>query len=268
MAKDSHGERTQPAPPLHVLVAEDDGILQIDMVQTIRSMGYEATIAANGREAVDLLAARHFDLVLMDVRMPVMEGCEAIRVIRGLEGPPKDIPIYVLTGLVSSDEVDRAHDAGADGYLAKPLDRHLLAELIAARGIVCPFAASAQAAVSLEIPAENFEVFNRDPRLSIQLCMDSSEAVRDGEAVLRDALARGDWNHAADWAHTLAGVAGIMGMKQLKEACLAMEAGFRKGAGGMDHAALDSLQDDFHAAIGPGLTYLDALKASLEKRLE
>ncbi len=92
--------------------------------------GHESRIAANGREAVDLWEREPFDLILMDLQMPVMEGIEATRIIRGKEKlSRRHIPIFALTAHALTSFREQCAREGMDGYLTKPLR---LAELDAA----------------------------------------------------------------------------------------------------------------------------------------
>ncbi len=76
----------------------------------------------NGREAVEAVAASAYDLVLMDVNMPVMDGVSALQAIRELPGPEARTSVHMVTANVFEEDVRRYMDAGADGVLKKPID--------------------------------------------------------------------------------------------------------------------------------------------------
>jgi PAS domain S-box-containing protein len=122
---------------LHFLVAEDNKVNQIFMREMLKDMGHHVTLAGNGRMAIDLLKQDHFDVVLMDVQMPVMDGYTAVKEIRNLEPPLKDIPVFVLTAYASDLDAKHALEAGADGHISKPLDFNVLTNLIKKRCIKC-----------------------------------------------------------------------------------------------------------------------------------
>jgi two-component system sensor histidine kinase/response regulator len=108
---------------LRVLVAEDNAVNQQVAVGMIERAGHEATIAANGREVLALLEKRTFDVVLMDVQMPEMDGLETTAAIRDRErAAGGHLPIVALTAHAMKGDAERCLEAGMDAYLAKPLE--------------------------------------------------------------------------------------------------------------------------------------------------
>ena len=108
---------------LHVLLAEDNAINVMVAENLLEHCGCTVEAAENGLRAISLAASQRFDLVLMDVQMPVCDGLEATRVIRiaeNQEGRPR-VPIYALTANVMSHDRQKCMDAGMDGFLAKPI---------------------------------------------------------------------------------------------------------------------------------------------------
>ena len=111
------------SPPLKILLAEDTLANQKLALAVLRSRGHLVDVASNGREAIDLACRRRYDLVLMDVQMPVMDGLQATAAIRSLDeelGP--NVPIVALTAHALRGDQDRCREAGMDGYIAKPID--------------------------------------------------------------------------------------------------------------------------------------------------
>ncbi len=110
--------------PLRILLVEDNPVNQILAVELLAMQGHTVETAENGREALDKLKGSAFDLVLMDVRMPVMDGEEAMRRIRAgqVEGLDPAIPIIALTAHALAGDRERFLGQGFDGYLAKPID--------------------------------------------------------------------------------------------------------------------------------------------------
>ena len=105
-----------------VLVVDDVMTNQMVAAALLRGAGYEVELAGNGQEALDQLDQHGFDAVLMDIQMPVMTGDEAIRSIRASGKPYAGIPILALTADATAGAADKYLEAGANGYLAKPLD--------------------------------------------------------------------------------------------------------------------------------------------------
>jgi CheY-like chemotaxis protein len=115
-----------------VLVAEDNPVNQRIAQQMLRKRKLSVTLADDGRQAVDAFQSGRFDLVLMDVQMPEMNGFEAVAAIRALEhaqGRPHT-PIVAVTAHAMVGDRERCLEAGMDAYLAKPLRRQLLFELV------------------------------------------------------------------------------------------------------------------------------------------
>ncbi len=104
-----------------ILVAEDNLINQMIMQELLAPSGAEIVLAGNGREAVDAVAAQTFDLVLMDMQMPVMDGLEATRVIRMLDAA-KDLPIVAVTANAMSEDKEKGFACGMNDYLTKPVE--------------------------------------------------------------------------------------------------------------------------------------------------
>ena len=114
---------------LDILIAEDNRVNQILLSTMLGRFGHRTDIADNGREAVEAVAAKAYDLVLMDVRMPKMDGPDASREIRGSGGPAANIPIIAVTADAMSDHRQVFLDAGMNEVTTKPID---LPELLAA----------------------------------------------------------------------------------------------------------------------------------------
>ena len=111
---------------MRLLLAEDIEINREIATMMLKDLGFEIECAENGREAVDRVSASvpgYFDAVLMDIQMPVMDGYEATKAIRSLEDRAlADIPVIAMTANAFSEDVRKAHDAGMNGHIAKPID--------------------------------------------------------------------------------------------------------------------------------------------------
>ena len=117
-------------PSARVLVVEDDAVLQRVTALTLRRLGYRPDVVGNGQEAVDAVRSQPYDVVLMDVMMPVMNGLDATREIRRDAGPHPAPAIVALTANAMEEDRQRCLAAGCDAYLAKPVQpRHLAATI-------------------------------------------------------------------------------------------------------------------------------------------
>jgi len=114
--------------PLRILVAEDNAINQKIALKMLSKLGYEPVLAANGKQALDILGQERFDLVLMDVQMPEMDGLEATRMLRlCLDVQPV---VIAMTANVMQGDRDSCLQAGMDDYISKPIEMSdLLAQL-------------------------------------------------------------------------------------------------------------------------------------------
>ena len=114
----------KPGPPstIHrrVLVVDDVAMNRDIAASFLRTAGHKVSEAGGGAEAVSLAGAHDFDVILMDIRMPEMDGLEATRRIRALEGPRASVPIVALTAQTFAEQIAACRDAGMDGHLAKP----------------------------------------------------------------------------------------------------------------------------------------------------
>jgi CheY-like chemotaxis protein len=110
--------------PLRILLAEDNRVNQVLAVRMIEKRGHTVVAVQNGREAVDAVESGRFDLALLDVQMPVMDGLEAAGVIRQKEHDMgrSHLPLIALTAHAMSGDRERCLAAGMDGYVSKPID--------------------------------------------------------------------------------------------------------------------------------------------------
>jgi PAS domain S-box-containing protein len=109
--------------PLRILLAEDNAFNQKVAEGMLANMGHSTTIVPNGREAVSAVASRSFDLILMDVEMPYMDGFEATRAIRETEKSlGRRTPIVAMTAYAMKGDRERCLQSGMDGYLSKPIN--------------------------------------------------------------------------------------------------------------------------------------------------
>ena len=107
--------------PLRILLAEDNIVNQKLALRLLATMGYAADIAGNGLEAVEAVERQQYDIVLMDMQMPEMDGLEAARVIHQLVEPEVRPRIVAMTANVSDEDRREAAAAGMDGYITKPI---------------------------------------------------------------------------------------------------------------------------------------------------
>ncbi|PIK87253.1 histidine kinase [Synechococcus sp. 63AY4M2] len=209
--------------PLQILVAEDNPVNQKVIRLMLERLGYRPDIVGNGLEAVQALRLRPYDLVLMDMQMPELDGLAATRRIRAELPPERQPRIVVLTANVFSEGRAAAQAAGVDGYLTKPLEPATLVRVL-------------QGSLPLPKPASQEEDPPLDPVILAQMraVFSSPEAWQemiqtyrqDSEALLgslRQALEQRDPQAIARLAHRLKGSSSTLGAKRLAELCQQLE---------------------------------------------
>jgi CheY-like chemotaxis protein len=126
-----HGAVASHAVALDVLIADDTPVVRLVTTHALRGLGHRVEAVANGQEAVAAVAARRFDVVLMDIEMPVMNGLAATRAIRALPGAAASVRILALTAEQSDATATACREAGMEAVLWKPIRA---ADLAAALG--------------------------------------------------------------------------------------------------------------------------------------
>ncbi|QHN04967.1 response regulator [Granulicella sp. WH15] len=126
-------EERDPSRSLHILLAEDNVVNQKLATRMLEKRGHHVIVASNGREALEALDRKTYDLVLMDVQMPEMDGLTATRYLREKElaaGKDHHQPVVAMTALVMKGDRERCMEAGMDGYLSKPIRPQELDEVL------------------------------------------------------------------------------------------------------------------------------------------
>ena len=116
---------------IRLLAADDIKLNQMMMTKIlVEKLGYSLTSVSNGQEALDTIRDGSFDVVLMDIQMPVMDGVSAISAIRSCSEPWKNIPIVALTGDTKAEHIAQYEQVGANACVAKPIDWYRLDDVI------------------------------------------------------------------------------------------------------------------------------------------
>ena len=120
-------------PGLRLLLAEDNVVNQKVAVRFLQKYNFEVTVVSNGAEALEALSNDRYDLILMDVQMPIMDGLEAVQHLRKREATTGGhIPVIAMTAHAMQGDRERCLAVGMDGYVSKPFKAHeLLAEITA-----------------------------------------------------------------------------------------------------------------------------------------
>ncbi|HVC59239.1 MAG TPA: PAS domain S-box protein [Acetobacteraceae bacterium] len=264
-ASDVPAGPTAPAPlrALHVLVVDDVAMNRDVASSFLRAAGHKVDLVESGTKAVAAVTSTDFDVVLMDVRMPEMDGLEATRRIRALKGVRGSVPIVALTAQAFIEQVEECRKEGMDDHLAKPFDSDtLLAAVVRAAGAGHVRddrfdSASPPSTAPVVRSASGSELLVLDPRafertasfLAPETVASYLQVITArGEAIMRglrgpEALTR-NRNELARAAHGLAGSVGMFGFERLAAVGLRFERAVQSGAPGVP-----ALADALSAAV-------------------
>jgi two-component system sensor histidine kinase/response regulator len=214
---------------LRVLLAEDNRVNQVVASRMLEKMGHSVVVAENGKEALSLLAQQTFDLVLMDVQMPEMDGLTATEKIRKGELQSRShIPIIAVTAHAMTGDRELCVSAGMDGYVTKPINGRALEEAIAAvltggddTGLGITSRTTKKDVPPENAPAwdvaQNLESLGGDEKLFYEI-LDIFLAEGPGHmSSLRHAIEEGDSAGIERTAHSLKGELAYLGIPQVSQ---------------------------------------------------
>src|SRR3954447_2950107 len=203
---------------LRILVADDNPVNQQVAAGMLRRSGHWVDVVGDGAAAVEAVANGSYALVLMDVEMPEMDGFQATRRIRMLDGPNAAVPIIALTAHAMRGDEARCIDAGMSDYMPKPISRQRLDEAVRTWGSP---AVSARQVESWPVIDQNMlddllQTMGSDAGLLFETFLSDSV---DRAAAIRTAVAEGNITLLELELHSLSGAAGTMGLPALVAAC-------------------------------------------------
>jgi len=244
--------RLAEALPLKILVAEDNVVNQKVVLRMLAHLGYIADVAANGHEVLDALERQDYDVVLMDIQMPDMDGLEATR--RIIERHPRDRRprIIAMTANALRGDRERFLAAGMDSYLSKPIDisglsvalQHVPeAKKAAARGVQ-----SVRATLD-EVQLDNLrEVSGENGTLLVEVTDHFIADIPVGVASLEAFAANGDSVGLGQAAHRMASTALACGATRVAEACRELEQAAANGGMWLAPGLIRRLHEEFDRA--------------------
>ena len=246
----------------------DDNEINCDLAgELLADLGIVVTIAVNGREAVERAAAQDFDLILMDIQMPVMDGLVAARKIRA---SGQEIPIIAMTAHALDGDRKRSLEAGMNDHLSKPFSPDNLREILirwmsrtqvkrgepVQAGLLHPLmkADTNEPGFPFDLKAALART-NGKPELLQKMMSGFRNKFTDAMTNLRSFVTRGKAEEAERLAHTLKGVAATLEANELRKAAAAVENAFRENR--TDN--LDPLLSGLELALDQALAAVDSL---------
>ncbi len=252
----------KPLPPLRILVAEDNPVNRKVAAGILKEQNHQVSFAENGRLALEIAgkAAPVFDLILMDVHMPEMDGITAAREIRKLPPPHGDVCIIAVTASLSSEGLQRCLDAGMNDYVGKPiipeaLDRAIRRNLGFAPVMQAP-AAPAQAERKSESATDPAALRMLQEDLGTETAVELIDTFIEFASEIESGLAAFAQEkrcpQIAELAHSLKSSAASMGLADLQRLALRLEqAGLNN-----DIASATDLAEQARQALSQGLDWL------------
>ena len=243
---------------LSVLIVEDNVVNAMVVEAFVARMGHEPILASTAEEGLDLLEERTFELVLMDISLPGIDGIEATQRIRAHADPiVRSLPVIAMSAHVFDSEVAQHLQSGMDAFIGKPIAPDGLSETIAR---VMGRAGGARdrdggsrdeggdgSIIDPTVLAEDRAVLGAERgALMIDTFVETAPVQIDG---IRCALAEGRFERAADLAHALRGAAGSLGLRRLADRCGVLEARARTPEAPALAEDLDSLFDESREAL-------------------
>jgi len=248
--------------PLRLLLAEDNQVNQHVATLMLGKLGYRVDVAANGAEAVAAVHRARYDVVLMDVQMPVLDGLDATRRIRAELPPDRQPHIIALTASVLIEDRAACRAAGMDDYLTKPIRLHDLAAALHGHSAV-----AGSADLGSDIRTRISDLLDDPPSPEeLQLVTRVLAAFRSNAPAtadrLAEALRHGDADTAVRAAHSLTGAAGNVGARTLAELSGRLETDARAGRVTDPAAALAELRAELDRVVA----VVAAVQAELSQR--
>lgn len=228
-----------------LLLVEDNEINQHVAKEILESYGFSIDIAEHGLVAVDKIQGHDYALVLMDIQMPIMDGYEAVRIIRQTHSAQK-LPILAMTANAMHDDVEKSNAVGMQGHITKPIDEHILINQIIKWALRGPY--QAQASVLRKLESKQLakqekrypkmkgidldaamQRLGHNDQLYIQLVNQLTEQYKDAALTVSEWISHKQYDEARRYFHSLKGAAANLGLTRVHKTAMLLEEAVRDG---------------------------------------
>jgi len=254
-----------------LLLVEDNLVNQEVSQEILGAAGFDIDICDNGVEALQAVQEKAYDVVLMDIQMPVMDGLQATQAIRSLEGCFTELPIIAMTAHALGEDIDKSLAVGMNAHVTKPIDPEVLFKELSrwVKPAKKPLVKQIAAVMSEAMPDALPGVDLKDGLTRLNGNWVTYKRIllgfRNKHSGAADSLERfilhGKWGEATHLAHTLKGSGGNLGAKQLYKAAAAMEQACRKAEVDVDSEVFKMLRSSL-AEVTDGLAVLEEAASS------
>jgi signal transduction histidine kinase/CheY-like chemotaxis protein len=270
-----------------ILLVEDNEINQQVATEILANAGLQVSLASNGQEAVKMVRENEFDVVLMDIQMPVMDGYAATREIRNLKSEIRNVPIIAMTAHAMTGDREKSLEIGMNGHVTKPIDpNELFTTLekwvrpsnerehdqtspgVSSASIPEPVSDMGEEELPQLLPgfdlAEGLKRLQGNRKLYRKLLLDFSASYAAAAEDIQQALAANDINRAHSLIHNIKGLAGNLSAIRLQSIATEMDGLVKQALAGkiLEPDQMDRTFSELKNALGEALVSCQTLKQS------
>ncbi|MDY7012210.1 MAG: GAF domain-containing protein [Cyanobacteriota bacterium] len=247
--------------PLKILVADDNALNRMLLLQMLENLGHKADTATNGEEVLAALERQPYDIVLMDVQMPEMDGLAAAREIRSRQGAEVGPHIIGVTGLALPDEQEECLNAGMNAYLCKPIRLQKLSETLNQCQLQCQLRSRQEENEPRESEEQTLPVLDISILEELQSVAGSNARRFLNSAIatflkeapellvaLEEAIAQKQPQSLEEAAHALKGMGSSLGAIAFSQLCQELENVGKRGSVAIPREIIEQLESEYHRA--------------------
>ena len=224
-----------------VLVVDDDELMHARLGPMLERAGCQVESAMDGSTALSLIQTKSFDMVLMDLNMPHMDGIVTMRLMRALGNPASNLPIIIMSARFSPEDRQRLHGSGAYDFMSKPVDFQFLVKLLQRHLPHMPNTVAGE-------ETERISPDHIPPALYDKFIVYAQSLLKDVDAALEPTTS--NIGQLQESAHKMAGIASLLGEPELGERASQVDLGIAK-SGRVDNSDIQRLRSALMAILPP-----------------